>query len=388
MFADYSPDFLRFAARYGKVFSADRAGFEALIAPNLLFVGEVVLKLPLRLPPSVSPPKAEFAYIEVKDFPQGVVAKEGEVGCAGLYHSYPICLLECFGIIMSNPQVLALLGDTSLEEAKPFYAGTNPPGFQHWTDEVKLRYWGDLIPRFLPRDAIRQETAFYMMHVALRFLWFHEMAHILDGHLEYAVSELKLSHVCFHSSDGAEKLYKDAELRALEIIADSVACQLSLRGLLQHEDKFMPAAIKALPVADQLLVHLAAIMSLCWFWFARDAQVAVELGGVGTLHQWSDHPSNIARLTRIVGTYERLLERRTNLAHLSLKSAFIKLGNESEAMASMDWSMEFLRTVKTRDVADAVFAVPFMPPKSLFTLMTTALKSKSYIYRYLDGPIF
>jgi len=388
MFADHSQEFLRFAARYGRVFSVDRLGFNALIAPNVFFVGKVVAELPLRLPRSVSPPKAEFSYIEVKDFPQGIVRKEGEVNCAALYHSYPLCLMEYFGILLSNPHVLSFIGDASQESGKPFYSNGNPAGFQHWARETKLAFWATLTGEYFPTDPARQSTAFYLMHIALRFLWFHELAHILDGHLEYVMSKLKLSEVCLHSSDGIERFHKDAELRGLELIADVVACQLLLRGLFKHDDDFMPEVIKNLPRAEQLLVTLTAIMSLCWFWFAPDASVTVELGGQANFYEWSDHPSNIARLTRIIGTFKRLLQKRTDLGDFDIDSVFTKLGIESEAMAVMDASMEFLRTVKVHDLADEIFYTPFTPPKPLFDFMTKMLRKDSYIFRFLDGTIF
>ena len=388
MLADYSEQFLRFAARYGKVFTPDEAGFNALIAPNILFAGQVVSQLPWQLPPTVSPPQAEFAFIEVEDLPQGIVRREGEIGCAALYHTYPLCLLELFGILMSDPKLLSFIGDPKIETAKPFYSDRNPAGLQQWTPNFKLRYWGDFIPAFFPKDDDRKNVAFYMMHVALRFLWFHELAHILDGHLEYATNERKISEICLHSSDRVELSVKDAELRGLEMIADTVACQLLLRGIFYHEDSYMPKAISSLQLSDRLLINLTAIVALCWFWFVRDAQVAVELKQDPSLFQWSDHPGVISRLTGVISTCERLTSQLADFADKNIITAFKKLNAECEIMASMDRSMDWLKIVQANDVANTAFTAPFMPPEPVFKLMTMILKKHSYIHRFLNGSIF
>lgn len=385
MFADHSPEFIRFANRYGKTFTTDRAGFDALIAPSIFFCGQVVSRLPFRLPPDVPPPLLEYTFIEVKDFPQGVVGKEGDINCAALYHTYSLCLLEFYGIIASNPAVLSFIGDPSLETSRPFYLGLNPIGFQHWADEFpRLTHWKELIPAFLPRSEIRRELAFYMMHVALRFLWFHELAHILDGHIEYLKSHKGYADIYCHMFEARDEFVEESERRGLELVADVVGCQLLLKGIFDHEDDYMPAAIKSCELTERLLINLTAVMGLCWFWSARDAQVAAEKGLKGSLFDWSSHPSAIGRLTRIIANLRRTTERRTDLADQSLDKAFKKLGGESEAFAHMDRSMDYLRVVQAHDTADAAFTAPFVPPKVMFTHMTEILKRYSYIYRF--GP--
>ncbi|MGA8730974.1 MAG: hypothetical protein WB608_19620 [Terracidiphilus sp.] len=388
MFADHSPEFVRFANRYGKTFESNRSAFDTLIAPNLFYCGQVLSRLPLRLPPGVPLPLVEYSFIEVKDFPQGIVSKEGDINCAALYHTYPLCLLEFYGILASNPAVLSFIGDPTLETSRNFYLGGNPAGFQHWANDFRrITSWEDLVPAFLPKGDARCDLAFYMMHIALRFLWFHELGHILDGHVEYLIEQKGYAEIYFHMRGKREQIVDDLEARSLEVIADTVASQLLLKGIFDHEDSFMPEPVKALDLTDRLLVNLTAITALCWFMFAREAQVAIERGSKGSLFEWTSHPSAIGRLSRIIGNLHRFTERRSDLADQSPLDAFKKLKAESEAMARMDQSMEFLRVVQAHDVAEGVFNTPFLQPLTVYQRITDILKRYSYIYRFCDGEI-
>lgn len=382
-FADHSPQFIRFAGRHGKTFTSSRDAFETLFAPSILFAGEVLSRVPMRIPETVQAPRLEFGMIEVKDLPQGVVALEDGIYCAALYHTYSLCLLELYLSIANDPSVLAFTGNAGLERRRPFYVGGASIGFQHRTEDFpRGGNWETFIDYFTPRDPARRDLALYMMHAAMRFLWFHELGHVLDGHVDYVRSQRRLVDLFVHTVGVGPANPGELDARALELIADAVAAQLWLKGLIDHDDPFMPATVKNLPMADRLLVALTALLVLSWFWFARDVTVAEELHLQGTLTQWTSHPGAIARLSRLIGHCRRICGSRTDWAPHALDSAFEKLTPQSEALAAMHKSMEFLRVAQAPGAADAVFAAPFIPPKPVFALITELLEKYSYIYRF------
>lgn len=380
--AEYSPQFERFIHRHGKPLPVDLAAYEALVAPNALFVGRVAANLPLVFPANVEEPKVEFGFVEVKDLPNAAVGKVDDINCVIVYHSYILCLLEVFLILLCEPRLLSFVGEAGSEERRPFHRGGNSLGFQHWSDEFSgFKHWSDVLDALSPKCSNRRAMAIYMMHAALRFLWFHEIAHVLDGHVEYWSKDKRLSEVYLHPSTGG----LDVELRILEMFADTVAAKLMLSGVFDQHDEYMPDVLQKRDAVDQLLINMVAVIVLGWIWGCRDSIVAADHGNKSSPLAWSSHPSAMSRIMRMLHNLEQWARKRGGTGTDIFNRAFLKLKPELEILSSLDSSMNLLKAVGEYKTADVLFTGGFRPSPELFQVVAERLKRHSYIYRFGVG---
>jgi hypothetical protein len=384
MFRDRSAEFDRFIQKCGgTALVSDRATFEALIAPSIFFTGKVIADLPMAIPADMPRPKLEFAFAVFNGLPNGVVGREGDINCCLLYHTYPLCLLEMFCILACDPAFLAHIGDTSREVRRPFLIGSNPIGIQHWSDEFgKANHWTKIAERFSPQSQERTDLAFYMMHVALRFVWFHEIAHVLDGHIDYLMEEKRLPEIYFHLTGRRDQVAGAFEKRALEVFADTIAMKLLLNGIMNVEDSYMPKIINSLTRTELIAVNLLAIAALGWFWGVRDQLVAGDQCEKSSAFVWTGHPSAVSRVVRMARNAKLWMERLGPENKTEFDMAMNRVGEEVEVLAATHPAFQYLKSLKAYEAADWVFTVPFLPPPSAFNAVTARLKKHSLLYRF------
>lgn len=125
-------------------------------------------------------------------------------------------LLDTFGRILSHPDNFPDIGDASLEDEERTYVpylSTNVISTQNMS--------------CFPNCPIRSIYASNLMITALKFLFYHEVTHLRNGHLEYVKEELSYSYWQEAVSTRSKKL-EPLVHQALEMDADCGAILMTL----------------------------------------------------------------------------------------------------------------------------------------------------------------
>ena len=204
-------------------------------------------------------------------------------------------VVSLFMRMLADPYTLPGIGNSSAENA-------DLPPFNLEDHEVVL-----------PRDTIRRIYASHLIRIALEFLIRHELAHVMNGHLELLRSQAGLeSYLEIGTKPVLEITALD--LQTLECDADSSAGTFSLESLisgLEISGDFMAKiSLPNVKTIEQLKIHdhLFAIYSL-FLLFEDSATDEVSLSE-------RSHPPAVLRQYQILtSTYEALVHQRlTQLA--------------------------------------------------------------------------
>ena len=157
-------------------------------------------------------PFANVNYIN-NNLLNAVASKESDKYYIGIYAGTFILLNELFLRIMSSPNILPEIGDISKEgKTKKLF---NPQQYDLDTyflckpDEENI----------MPKDTTRQLYASLFTKAALNFLFDHEYAHIVFGHVDYIASTKKIFSIT--EEESSEETPLDSQ--TLEMDADSFA---------------------------------------------------------------------------------------------------------------------------------------------------------------------
>jgi len=120
-------------------------------------------------------------------------------------------LLDIFGRILSHPDNLTNVGNSSLEKAERTYISYLS------TDVMKTQSMS-----CIPNCHIRNSYSTNLMITALKFLFYHEITHLRNGHLEFIKEELNYSYYQ-EAMDTGRKRLDPVIHQALEMDADSGA---------------------------------------------------------------------------------------------------------------------------------------------------------------------
>ncbi len=120
-------------------------------------------------------------------------------------------LLDIFGRILSHPDNLLNVGNITLEKEERTYISYLS------TDVMKTQNMS-----CIPNCPIRNIYSSNLMMTALKFLFYHEITHLRNGHLEYIKEELNYSYYQEAMDTGRKKLDPVIH-QALEMDADSGA---------------------------------------------------------------------------------------------------------------------------------------------------------------------
>ncbi|WP_347267736.1 hypothetical protein [Paracoccus sp. (in: a-proteobacteria)] len=353
-------DFQRFVKRYGSPINPDLATHATFFSPNFAFFSG--LKRQIKLKPDQHAPHLEFGFCMVKDYPNAVVGRSGDTYCALIYHMYLPALLEVYGILLSHPEIAPSLGDRDRETARPHHRREIAWGFHQWTDNFRHgRTWHDAFTTYAPACPERQSLVVFMTNIALRFLWLHETAHVLDGHLEYQQTVHRRSEMIMHFRDDrtATEIVKK-ELSILEIAADNLAIQYLLQSILDGGEINYPACMSGAGTDDKLYVHLLALVFLSWYWMGREAQIAFDNGVSESRFGWDSYPSPTGRLIKMVATFRDTVTRIWPGCGSDLQRCLDRLEADVDVVAALGSHYEILRVVKVPDQAAPIFYRPFL----------------------------
>jgi tetratricopeptide (TPR) repeat protein len=169
----------------------------------------------------------------------------------------------------------------------------NPPTF----DGVSWRHYLPVVPR----SSSRSSLALHLYMTALTFLFFHELGHIEEGHLEFLDRHYEITDLAeFHALDDTPQVVVDGEiLQALEIEADLYALSHTLPVLLADVATIGRLGVRAgeepWGAAERYRVWLVAIGTLFLF-LDRNARVSVPRWKFWEKEASYTHPTNLTRM--------------------------------------------------------------------------------------------
>lgn len=140
-------------------------------------------------------------------------------------------LASLYSSLLSWPEVLPGVGDAKKEIARQFDVaacldlGWRPAGARCSNNP------SDML--FMPRDETRKQASVIMVMMALDFIVTHELAHIINGHVDYLGSvggQMRLN-----ETEMSEPALSPEAFQALEIDADREAASIVGSGLLHRQ---------------------------------------------------------------------------------------------------------------------------------------------------------
>lgn len=353
-------DFQRFVKRYGGPITPDLNTYATFFGPNFAFFNW--LKPQVRLKPDKHAPRLQFGFCMVKDYPNAVVGRSGETYCALIYHMYLPVLLELYGILLSHPGIMPGIGDPNRETVRPHHRRDIAWGFHQWADDFRHGgTWRDAFTTYAPACPERQSLVIFMTNIALRYLWLHEMAHVLDGHLEYQQSVRSRSDLMMHFRDDrtATEILKK-ELSILEIAADNLAIQYLLQSILEGGEIDYPTCMSRASAGDKLYVHLLALVFLAWYWMGREAQIAFDNGTSESRFDWDSYPSPTGRMIKMVATFRDTATRIWPACGPDMQHCLDRFQGDVDVVAALGPHFEILRALKVPELSAPLFYTPFL----------------------------
>ncbi len=175
--------------------------------------------------------------------------------------------LFCFAQADFFPEI----GNTDAE-ISPAAPEGHVPGLWLLTETLKgMRSVPDTAPRVVPVDPERHAAAVYLSILMMRFVWFHELAHGMLGHIDYLRSlsqdqsseftELSLMDQGIHAG-----MVDSQIVQCMEFEADSSALSKCL--LIQHNGLENIDGIKALLPETRMRMMLFGIYAMTWLFEA------------------------------------------------------------------------------------------------------------------------
>ena len=183
-----------------------------------------------------------------------------------------LTLYQLFYRILAHPDILINIGDPSKE--------VEPPALKHLpTSLAHLRN----VPPVIPRDPMRNMLADRMHVLAMTFLFVHEVAHLRNGHVDFAIKyQLSKSGPINVLEEISPSVTHDINLtrQALELNADWFAIT-SLANTIINESKKFGKKAGFLSSMIELNVLLSSVyLGLRLFYDAEQSTSKWELGNL------------------------------------------------------------------------------------------------------------
>ncbi|MFN3169136.1 MAG: hypothetical protein ACE37E_00410 [Hyphomicrobiales bacterium] len=169
--------------------------------------------------------------------------------------------LFCF----AQSSFLPMIGEPS-KEASPSLADGTPPGVALLLATAKADQGEPVLDRFvMPQCPHRTVAAHYLTLIMLRFVWLHEVAHGLLGHVDYLRDKQTSAEISeLHVDELAQGIpgIDGRVLQCMEFEADSWAIG-KLIAIQAHGGENIDG-IASLHMALRLQMNVFAAYSLCW----------------------------------------------------------------------------------------------------------------------------
>ncbi|SDE99546.1 hypothetical protein [Rhodospira trueperi] len=194
-------------------------------------------------------------YIETTKI-GALASREGPLHVCGVYAGLAAACYETANFCLAQASMFPDVGDPTAE-ISPAPLDKKSPGF--WMRDIGKRLDTEAFIEqgrtYLAQDPQRQTTALLLAVLMLRVVWFHELAHCLNGHLEWGSRTYGLT--CLF--DGADPdlpqpVFPEAHL--VEYDADQSALMLACKVQLAGAENI--TGLLAMPLAQRLHLTLFA----------------------------------------------------------------------------------------------------------------------------------
>ncbi|WP_413207888.1 hypothetical protein [Rhodospirillum sp. A1_3_36] len=202
-----------------------------------------------------------LAYLDSAQ-PNAFAAERRGIHFCGVHVGLAASFLEFALFCFSQASLFPDLGDPAHETSPPPLDGY-PPGF--WMREkgaaLEKNLFLETASGFLPRCPHRALTAVLMTVTMIRFVWFHELCHCVNGHMGWMGSRGR--HFGFTETDAREAhALAPAMHQCLELDADQSAFHAACR--LHHENMENIEGLRSVPGETSLRLCLFACFSTAW----------------------------------------------------------------------------------------------------------------------------
>ncbi len=241
----------------------------------------------------------------------------------GFYHGAVRNLQAFFTMALSSPEILPQIGEPKRET--------------RWLRSLSECSWVDPLeqviahaqtfaapPPDFPLDPARKVYAHRLAILALDFLFFHELGHLINGHLEYldqagvgcALAEVRMSR-----SAGVS----DLDYHALEINADSSSALIMTQEWFRLEERLPPGS--TFPTVTEAIESLVLALTAVFLMF--------DPGGSTLAHyRTTSHPHPAVRLMNVYFSTCQAAQQVSGKALKNLEKAWKAGLQRAEALFS------------------------------------------------------
>lgn len=193
----------------------------------------------------------------------------------GIFAGAPLLIYDYFYSFLADPSTLPNVGNSSSEVVDRLgVAGL-------------IKKDISILPR-MPVDPIRRDAAMHLAWNAVMFLFFHEVAHIVQGHLQFLSEELGISHYLELPSFALSR--DEARFRVLlELDADQGAAQNNIKHWRSLWDRNIFTAL------SPMSAETCWAISITMLFLIMDSRLRPD-----TRPQYTSHPPPMVRYINIV----------------------------------------------------------------------------------------
>lgn len=233
--------------------------------------------------------------------PNALANRSETTHIAAIYTGLAVTIHEFSLFCFAQSSFLPMIGDPD-KEVSPSAADNRPPGVALLIASLRADQSQPVLERFImPQCPHRNAAAHYVTLLMLRFVWLHEVAHGLLGHVDYLrhhtrsadISELHMDELVVDHAGIDGRV-----LQCLEFEADSWALAKSLAIQTQGGENI--DGVASLHLALRLQMSLLAGFGLCWL-----METLASTGKRGRLN--ITHPAPVRRLQMLQSTAAREL---------------------------------------------------------------------------------
>ncbi|MFA6965234.1 hypothetical protein [Bosea sp. (in: a-proteobacteria)] len=248
--------------------------------------------------------------------PNAFATRHRDLHLCGMNTGMYGAIFELCNFVMAQPGLFRDIGEPGRETATPLPPGV-VPGF--WLID-QLRIHGTIIdkslaPSLMPKCPERYHFAVALTLHVMRFVWFHEMCHCLNGHvgaLVDIVPSIRLNEMPDDSAlatlveleQASLPMNASAFLQAIELDADRSALWAAFRT--QSEDKENVIALQQFDQAQRIKLSLLSAYLITFIMEEASRRLNSE--------RRESHPDSYTRLHNLVRTTaSHLLDARTGM---------------------------------------------------------------------------
>lgn len=187
---------------------------------------------------------------------------------ASMDSALPVAIFELSNFCFSQSDFFPEIGNTAVEVSPKVIDGV-PPGVRLLLLTLESRTDANLnsMPQFAPIDPHRGAAAHYLTLLMMRFVWFHELAHGILGHVDFLIDQsggdvVGLNELNMSELAVGHKHIDSRILQCMEFEADSWAMAKSIG--IQDEELENIDGIASMPKEVRLRLSLFGVYAMTW----------------------------------------------------------------------------------------------------------------------------